>query len=103
MIQAADWEKPIELCRMLGNSMSSNVLHRVMVPLVNAVRPDIDMQDPWATGRVQYLLRQSARAEQHSEVDSLYNTCLEEPTPAQRTMPPRPRAAALRAASQEKQ
>ena len=43
--------------------MSTNVLLRVIVPLINAVRPDITMQDPWGTGRMQHLLRQSARHE----------------------------------------
>ena len=46
MIHAADWDRPIELCRVLGNSMASNVLLRVMIPLVKAVRPDIAIQDP---------------------------------------------------------
>ena len=62
MVAPEDWENPIVLCHMLGNSMASNVLLRVMVPLLRTARPDLSIQDPWYTGRVQRLLRRSARA-----------------------------------------
>ena len=48
--------------------MAANVLLRVMIPLVKAVRPELEVHDPWATGRAQHLLWQPARAEQ--EIDS---------------------------------
>ena len=63
MVHAHDWSHPTALCRMLGNSMAANVLLSVMAPLLNAVRPDISMRNPWATGRLQHQLRQSARLE----------------------------------------
>ena len=48
-IHAEDWEHPIDLCRMLGNTMSANVLLRLLEPLINAVRPEVAMTSPWAT------------------------------------------------------
>ena len=43
MIHPDDWNQPIPLCRMLGNSMAANVLLRVMIPLVRAVRPELEV------------------------------------------------------------
>ena len=63
MVHATDWSLPTGLCRMLGNSMSANVLLSVMTSLINTVRPDTHMQNPWATGRLQHQLRQSAHLE----------------------------------------
>ena len=60
---ADDWAHPVAMSNMLGNSMASNVLLRVMIPLIRMVKPDIAATDPWATGRMQHLLRYSALAE----------------------------------------
>ena len=48
---------------MLGNSMATNVLLRIMIPLTQLVRPDICAHDPWATGAAQDGLRKNARQE----------------------------------------
>ena len=64
MVHAQDRNKPTALCRMLGNSMSMNVLLSILTPLINVVRPDIRMQNPWTTGRLQYQLRESAKTDQ---------------------------------------
>ena len=63
MIHPADWAKPIELSHLLGNSMATNVLSKVLIPLIRFIQPEIKAVDPWETGRMQYLLRQSAMAE----------------------------------------
>ena len=61
MVDPEDWEHPIGMSQMLGNSMATNVLLRVMVPLLRTARPDVSIQDPWYTGRIQRLLRRTAR------------------------------------------
>ena len=61
MVYPEDWENPIGMSQMLGNSMATNVLLRVMVPLLRTARPDVSIQDPWFTGRIQRLLRRTAR------------------------------------------
>ena len=50
------------MCRLLGNSMASNALLRVTVPLIRAIRPEIDVHDPWSNGHAQRMLRKSAQA-----------------------------------------
>ena len=62
MITPGDWGEPIAMCHMLGNRMTTNVLLRVLVPLIHAARPDVNTQDPWSTGHAQHILRRSARA-----------------------------------------
>ena len=66
-----DWNQPTGLCQMLGNTMSANVLLRIMVPLIKAGRPDIPVTNPWTTGRMQEALRLSASSEprDHIRVD----------------------------------
>ena len=67
LIQPEDWMDPGDLCQMFGNSMPTNVLLRIMVPLIGLVRPEIDAHDPWATGAAQDKLRRPARDEYISE------------------------------------
>ena len=75
MVHGDDWEQPIALCRMLGNSMATNVLLQVMVPLINAVRPELNAVDPWATGRLQQLLKRSAKTERGGDdAEGVHNT-----------------------------
>ena len=62
MVSPEDWERPQDMCRLLGNSMASNALLRVAVPLIRAIRPELDVQDPWSNGHAQRLLRKSAQA-----------------------------------------
>ena len=69
-IHADDWNQPTELCRMLGNSMSANVLLKVIIPILKIIRPDVHVPDPWSTGRMQHLLRQSARSEIITRADN---------------------------------
>ena len=63
MTHQADWERPTVLSQLLGNSMATNVLSAVIIPLINVVQPGIKAVDPWTTGRMQHQLRRSALAD----------------------------------------
>ena len=63
MIHKDDWNKPAELTQLLGNTMAANVLTEVLLTLVRIVQPGREVVNPWETGYMQTLLRQSAMAE----------------------------------------
>ena len=62
MVSPEAWERPQDMCRLLGSSMASNALLRVAVPLIRAIRPELEIQDPWSTGHAQRMIRISAQA-----------------------------------------